>query len=80
MTFDPFAHARDVRAQPESYFHMSSIVAQVQAKRAIKRALTLADLNKAFQPPAKAAKDAGDTEGLAYLTEAAQKRRKELEK
>jgi hypothetical protein len=76
--FNPFAYHADINAHPERYIRVSQIVRDVQDIRKIKHAATLQALNDAFQPPAKAAKKAGDTELLGWLTEAKDKRKLEL--
>jgi hypothetical protein len=58
---------------------MAELYRNVRALQAIKRAPTLAALKTAFQASAKAARDAGDTELLSWLTNAKDKRKKELE-
>jgi hypothetical protein len=78
-TFDPFEHAADVKANPDKYVHLSDLVAQVSALRAIRHSRTTRELHKAFQAPAKMAKECGDDELLQALTGAATKRKKELE-
>ncbi len=77
--FDPHAYHEDIKAHPEKYIALSKIVAEANATRAIRKAETLDALTVAFQAPAKAAKAAGNEELLGWLTEAAKKRRKELE-
>ena len=77
--FDPFEHAADVKSNPEKYVHLSDLVAQVSALRAIRHSHTTRELHKAFQGPAKLAKECGDDELLQSLTGAATKRKKELE-
>jgi hypothetical protein len=78
IDFNPFAYYADINANPEKYIRVSQIVRDVQDIRKIKHAATLQALNDAFQPPAKAAKKAGDTELLGWLTEAKDKRKLEL--
>ena len=77
--FDPIAYIRDVRARPESYGTMQSVVEAVTALHAIRKATTLEAVKAAFQPAAKKAKAEGDTEALTILTEAAKAKRKALE-
>jgi hypothetical protein len=77
--FDPFEHAADVKANPDKYVRLSGLVAQVSALRAIRHSRTTKDLHRAFQAPAKLAKEFGDVELLQALTDAATKRKKELE-
>lgn len=77
--FDPIAYIRDVRANPANYCTMSSILADVQALRAIREAKTVDALNKLFQPAARAAKAAGDTLLLGKLKDEAAARKKILE-
>ena len=79
IPFDPFEHAADVKANPEKYVHLSDLVARVSALRAIRHSRTTRELNRAFQGPAKLAKEFGDVELLQALTDAATKRKKELE-
>jgi hypothetical protein len=78
-TFDPFEHAADVKANPDKYVRLSDLLAQVSALRAIRHSRTTRELHKAFQGPAKLAKECGDDELLQALTGAATKRKKELE-
>lgn len=76
--FDPTLHARAVRDRPQDFVTMVSIAMDAAQIRAIKQTTTLEALNKAFQVPAKAAKAAGDTELLRWLTEAKDARKGEL--
>ena len=77
--FDPFEHAADVKANPEKYVRLSDLLAQVSALRSIRHSRTTKELHKVFQGPAKLAKEFGDVELLQQLTDAATKRKKELE-
>jgi hypothetical protein len=58
---------------------MAELYRTVKALQAIKNAPDTAALKTAFSVPAKAAKATGDTELLAWLIEAKDKRKKELE-
>jgi len=58
---------------------MGELYRTVKALQAIKHATTIAALKTAFSGPAKAARDAGDTELLGWLTEAKDKRKAQLE-
>lgn len=77
--FDPFAYAREVKANPENYVPMAQIVADAQALQKIRKARTIQDLKEAFHGPAKAAKTAGDDWLVKKLTEAKDERKKQLE-
>ncbi len=77
--FDPFAYTADIKAHLEKYVTWAEIVRDAQALHKIRHAATLTALKEAFHGPAKLAKATGDTELLGWLTEAATKRRKELE-
>jgi len=77
--FDPFAYHADYIKNPEKYISMAKIVAEANATRPIRKAETLEALTATFQPLAKAAKAAGNTEVLGWLTDAARRRKKELE-
>ena len=58
---------------------MGEIYRTVKALQTIKHATTIAALKTAFSGSAKAARDAGDTELLGWLTEAKDKRKAQLE-
>ena len=78
--FDPFAYVKDAKAHPENYISLAQIVEDAKMLRRIRHASDMKTLKDAFHGPAKAAKAAGDTMLLTWLTEAKDKRKKELER
>lgn len=76
--FDPFARAQDIREHPENYVSLQHCMEIAQARIAIRRAKSLEEINKVFQPAAKKARAENDEELLGWLTEAAQKRKAEI--
>lgn len=76
--FDPIAHAQALRDRPQDFVSMVSVAMDAANLRAIRHAPTIEALKKAYSTPAKAAKDAGDTDLLKMLTESKDARKKEL--
>lgn len=58
---------------------MAALWREVKATRPIRAARSLEELRAAFTDPAKLARSAGDTELLGWLTDAKDRRKKELE-
>ena len=78
--FDPIAYVAWVKAHPENYVTMDSILRDAIALHAIKIAGTLETLNATAQPLLRAAKAAHDTVLFEILKAASAQRKGELTK
>lgn len=69
----------DIRAHPEKYCTLKDIVLTANDRSIIFKAPTMPALKTAFNDAIRRAKERGDKDGLKYLIEAKNDRKKQLE-